>query len=313
MQVTVFGAISFEPSPPTLLHSKGGRRSPAERPKSHVGGHAGAQSICARMLGSSVRLVGGVGDDLLGRLVVRHVASIGVNVDGVRPVGGAHTCNRSRSELLSDGSYGRHVINGNVLLNADWVDQDCLSDTDVLLLGLSTPGGLIESVAGRARKLGVLTVASAGGLRKCGHLPTGCLDWITTEADELDQLCSVWNIFGIDPMDRCKLLARRLCVGIACNLGQEGAMASTPAGKVVATRGKCPPERSEMSGSAFNAAFALSLISTSSLTQALALGQQVASTARYFEAAAQRPGLSAASQFRRGYSVGNGDRQLKAA
>jgi ribokinase len=278
MQVTVFGGLGTE-----ILGALPG--SPlregiavAETWSTGPGGSACRQAHAAARFGCSTKLIGVVGMDAFGAYVLRRMGSLGVDVSGVRAVPVALTSITARFEVPSPGE-GSVRCERAASMSADWVDPWILRGSGVLLLQQDLPAADAAQLALLARQGGCLVVLNASGFnsrRTCDPIPA---DWVTTDARSLQNLCCAWDIFGIDPADKIRLLAARLKCGVACYLGREGALASLKNGEKVAVSGRRRVSVSERAASAFSAVFGVMMRETADPATALRYAASAAEVA----------------------------------
>lgn len=137
----------------TILAAEQGRQ---------VGGKGANQAIAAASLGSTVRLLGAVGDDDEGGAALAHLRACGVDVSGVE-VTQART-GTATIQLTPEGQNAIVVAPGaNALLSAALVSHQlaALKSDDALISQLEIPAERVADGLRRARALGALTILNA--------------------------------------------------------------------------------------------------------------------------------------------------------
>ena len=190
--VTVVGSINLDlvarvqslPRPGETLTAEG---------LSHIPGGKGAnQAVAAARLGAQVRFVGAVGDDDFGRLAVRELEEVGVDLSGLQvvrtPTGIA---------LISVDDEGENQIvvvpGANHALDPEWIE---VGEADALLCQLEIPDPAIEAAAAQIDGLFCLNAAPA---RKVSDGILQRADVIVANSFELDALGSspVGTLFAL--------------------------------------------------------------------------------------------------------------------
>lgn len=276
MRATVFGAVVLEMNARAAAPPQPRRAVHATQLRSAPGGRSGAQAAYLSRMGCKTRLVGALGADPTGELLRLYLESRGVDISAIKVIPGAETGARIRYALPTGELASVEYMGANALLSADLIPDVALQLSDLFVSQLSVPAAELSSAAIRARSSGCLVVVDASGFVPTRLFASGHFDWLSADAPEFAQLCAAWGIYGVDPMDCCRLLAERLGCGVACNLGPEGAIACVPGSQVVAVPGNLPSRDCEPCSAVFGAAFALAMCSSVGTQSALLLAQQAA-------------------------------------
>jgi len=136
------------------------------------GGKSSNQAAAAAVLGSSVRLVGAVGEDAHGSFLLDRAHEAGVDTSGVvqdaeHATGSAMIVVDSAGEntiIVSPGANGGHT--------AASVEQTDVSDADVLCLCLEVPIPAVEAAAEQASSAGCRWCSTSPPMPRC--LPRCC-------------------------------------------------------------------------------------------------------------------------------------------
>ncbi len=138
----------------------GGGKSFAEDYKAAPGGPAAAACIAVAALGHEAMFIGRLGDDQVGKDVVRYLENKNVDVSQVRLIGDQAS---QVSSVIIDYSGERQIINySSSTLDPDpsWIDEKHIDTADFLLTDVRWPEGA-EQALKCARKHGVPSLIDA--------------------------------------------------------------------------------------------------------------------------------------------------------
>lgn len=226
-RVTVVGSLNLDrslyvaalPSPGATVHAREQVLGP--------GGKGANQAVAAARFGAAVRLLGAVGDDDAGRLLLDAVAGAGVDTGGV-----AITDEPTGTALIVVDDHGENQIvvlgGANAGVRIDPTEPpSAVVDTDVLLLQLETP---------LATQLAAAQVTRATVVLNPAPMPPGgqltalleVTDVLVPNRTELTSLLGLHDdVAGGELLERARSLAtpRRTLV---VTLGAQGAAVVTP-------------------------------------------------------------------------------------
>lgn len=129
--------------------------------KQSFGGKGANQAVAAARLGSSVRMIGRVGDDEIGRRYVRHLAQESIIVDHVEPV--THAPTGTATIIVAEGNSTVLVVPG---ANGKLSPQDLetcrawIEGSDILLVQLEIPMETVAKALDIAAPKKVITVVN---------------------------------------------------------------------------------------------------------------------------------------------------------
>ncbi len=139
------------------------------------GGKGANQAVAAARAGAQVTMIGAVGDDAFGAEVRDCLAQAGADVSRLRtvpgPTGSAHIT------VDTAGANTIVVIPGanSSVEDLTTADRDAIAASDILLLQLELPAGVVAAAAAAARQAGVLTVLTPAPVQP---LPSGLLSQV---------------------------------------------------------------------------------------------------------------------------------------
>jgi len=220
--VTVFGSLHYDimvdaPDRPRKGETVAGS---AWFPK--FGGKGGNQAVAAARAGAITRMIGAVGDDDFGRLLVGHLAANGVDTRLVGVRAGAGT-GLSVAIFDATGDYGAVIVSGsNLLLGQVDVDTVDFSATAVLVLQNEVPEEANLAAAGAAKAAGTLVVLNAAPARNLSIELDGLVDILVVNAVEAAMLLGGAPVDTLEEaLQAARDLARRFAAVIV-TAGGEG-------------------------------------------------------------------------------------------
>jgi ribokinase len=245
------------------------------------GGKGANQAVAVGRLGYPVSMVGKVGDDSFGPMLKSALRKAGVDVRAVGTAKGS-----SGVALINIGDDGQNNIvvipgaNGKLLPKDIAQFSAILRKSGMLLTQLEIPLITVETIAVFAHKNKIPLMLDPAPARE---LPKGllqCATWITPNESETRILCGLNANEPVTPAtaERCaNLLLARGPKNVVIKMGSQGAFLATAAG----TRETIPPFAvkavdSTAAGDAFNAGFAVSLLSGAAPVQAARYAAAVA-------------------------------------
>lgn len=165
--VTVFGSLHYDimvdsPDRPRKGETLAGS---AWFPK--CGGKGGNQAVSAAKAGAATTMIGAVGDDDFGRVLLANLDRRGVDRSLVRLVPGVGS-GMSVAIFDADGDYGAVIVSGaNLALGDEDVAaaRDCLASTAILVLQNEVPDAANAAMAVAARAAGARVLLNAAPAR----------------------------------------------------------------------------------------------------------------------------------------------------
>jgi sulfofructose kinase len=139
---------------------EGGGKFFAEAYAAAPGGPAAAASLAVAALGHAARFYGRLGDDAIGRDIVRHLTSRGVDAGGVRLIPGQSS---QVSSVVVDHGGERQIVNfSSARLDPDpaWLPEAAIAEADFLLTDVRWPEGAAAALK-IAAKHGVPSLVDA--------------------------------------------------------------------------------------------------------------------------------------------------------
>ncbi|HUG22503.1 ribokinase [Piscinibacter sp.] len=233
-RLLVFGSINLDLSIPVPRLPAPGETLLGDAALVAPGGKGANQAHAARLQGCEVALVGAVGDDAFGPPALRLLAEAGVDLDGVRRLGGTSTGIASIC-VMPDGDNAIVVSPGaNGLVRADWVPDAALQAAQLVLLQMEVPVEESMQLARRAKRAGCTVVMNLAPAHALNAIDMHALDWLMLNQTELATLCKALALPGTSPHSQASLIAAELGVSVVLTLGSDGALLCTLDGHTVA-------------------------------------------------------------------------------
>lgn len=183
------------------------------------GGKGGNQAVAAARMGVPTAMLGQVGDDAFGPMLVAALRAAGVDTAGIRTLPDAAT-GMSAALLEPDGSYAAVVVSG--ANRSPGAPPDLPADTTLLCLQNEIPDEANLAAAKRAQALGARVILNAAPARPLPEALAARLDVLIVNRVEVSDMTG-----AADPADALAALAARLPAetAILVTLGADGLIA----------------------------------------------------------------------------------------
>ena len=195
------------------------------------GGKGANQALAARRAGATVRLVGAIGDDDIGRAALTELEAGGVDLSGV---GQRHGTTGLAIITVEESGENTIVVSpgANATAKAAQLGDDALAAGDTLLLQMEVPYAEGFAAAERARRAGarvILPIAPFAPLTAADLAP---VTTIVVNQHEAGDLAHHLGLSARGEHAVVNSLARRLDRTVIATLGGDGASAAGPEGLV---------------------------------------------------------------------------------
>ena len=266
--ISVVGSLNMDlmarvtrlPEPGETVLAREFQRSP--------GAKGANQAVAAARAGSTVEMVGRVGDDLYGRDLLESLSSAGVvtrhvRTDAQQPTGLA---------LIAVDEQGQNEIvvvpGANAALTPEDVDAaaDAISASAIVLLQLEIPLPTVSRAVSLARQAGSTIVLNPSPARPLNPAFLECIDLLVLNAREVAQLSGVGP--PIEPAEAARLLVDGGVEAVVVTLGAEGAVIVSSEGETDVPAFPVEPVDTTGAGDAFLGNLAHALESGGSLPEA---------------------------------------------
>lgn len=234
------------------------------------GGKGANQAVAAAKLGADVIMFGCVGDDSIGRAMIKNLEISGVNTKYVRNVSGVST----GTAIITVGENDNTIVvvpGANEYVTKDYVDniKDVLLMSDIVLLQHEIPQETIEYVIRICAENNVRTLLNPAPARQISSDILEIVDYITPNEHEAEIIFGYINADKMMEKYPEKLIITQGQAGVSvCE--KNGKMHRIPARKarVVDTTG---------AGDTLNGAFAVEISKGKKVSEALVFANVAAS------------------------------------
>ena len=245
----------------------------------HTGGKGGNQAFAAARLGGDVTLLGAVGHDDQGRLLLNSLASAGVNVSRVKKAEGVST-GMAWIAVNTEGNNSIIVIPGaNLTVDKAYIDAhlEVFSACDVVVMQMEIPLETVAYVAQKAKELGKTVILDpAPAVPGLGHDLLQYVDIIKPNETELALLLE--DPQAVDHLpEAAQKLKDRGAANVVVTLGGDGAYLLENDGTVRRFEArKIEAVDTTAAGDSFTAAMALKISQGAALHEAIPFAMRVA-------------------------------------
>lgn len=249
-----------------------------ERLKLVPGGKGANQAYAAGKLGGDVQMIGAVGNDTYGQMLMENLKSVGVDTSGIEVLEGVPTGNAFIS-VDKNGENSIIVIQGaNARITSEMIDRhrDLIDACDIVIMQMEIPIPVIEYVKQIAKEKGKIVI----------------LDPAPAQADLTEEFLSGFDIIKPNETELQILTGRKMtsCEEMAegarelldkgigtviITLGGEGALMITKDSCEEFKARKVIPVDTTAAGDSFTAALAIQLGKGISCGEAIAFGNKV--------------------------------------
>ena len=238
------------------------------------GGKGANQAVAAARLGADVRMVGRVGYDAFGPILLENLRSEGIDESGVA----LDTENSSGIAMILIEETGENriiaVYGANMACGAEQVEvaKRVLDGADALMLQLEVPIDVSLETARYARSGGVRVVMDPAPAAELPHDAYSLIDVITPNQTEAESLTGI----AVTGRDSAKLAAEALLergVGVAVvKMGQDGVYYASKSEQGYVPAFEVKVQDTVAAGDAFGAALTVALSEDMGLADAVRFG-----------------------------------------
>ena len=196
------------------------------------GGKGANQAVAAARLGADVRMIGRVGDDVFGPMLIANLEANGVDVSDVMTTPGSSS---GIAVILLDGERQNYIVGiygANTACDAVQVEAAgrVLDGADALLLQMEIPFDVSLAAAQIARRMGVRVILDPAPASAIPFPSYGFFDIVAPNQSEAEALTGV-AVDGIDSAHEAARILRSRGAGTALvKLGEQGVVYASEEG-----------------------------------------------------------------------------------
>ncbi|KKK39083.1 ribokinase [Mesobacillus campisalis] len=237
--------------------------------KTVPGGKGANQAVAASRLGAEVYMVGCVGDDEFGKMILDNFKKNGVRTDYVEPVTHAET--GTAHITLAEGDNSIIVVEGaNKYVTPEYIQKamDVISSADMVLIQQEIPEATVDYVAEFCGEKGIPLLLNPAPARPVSQAVIERAAYITPNETEAGLLFAGENASDAMKKYHNKVFITEGSKGVRFHDGEKEVLVPSYKVEAVDTTG---------AGDTFNAAFAVALSEGRSLRESIQFANRAAS------------------------------------
>ncbi|MEH7249327.1 ribokinase [Neobacillus niacini] len=184
-KITVIGSINMDLVTSTNQIPKVGETVLGHSFHTIPGGKGANQAVAAARLGADVTMIGAVGDDSFGEMLVDHLTNQGISTENIMKV--KDTSTGIASITLSDGDNSIIVVSGannHITPAVIGKNADKILNSDLVLLQLEIPLESVIRAVEIAKKHGILTIVNPAPFQRLPKELVEMVDYLTPNEHE---------------------------------------------------------------------------------------------------------------------------------
>ncbi|HOJ09394.1 MAG TPA: ribokinase [Clostridiales bacterium] len=242
------------------------------------GGKGANQAYAAGKLGASIAMIGAVGRDIYGTILVDNLTSVGVDTTAIARLDNQKT--GSAFIVVNKQGHNRIIVisGANKCISIDIINRhiNMIQESDIIIMQLEIPMDVVIYVAKIAKQMGKLVILDPAPAPE--FLPDELIqnvDILKPNETELARLtgCSIYTIEDI--VSGANKLVNRGVPTVIVTLGERGAVMVNRDGWVHKTVSSVKAVDTTAAGDGFIAALALGLTREMSIDEAIDFGNSV--------------------------------------
>ncbi|WP_079477558.1 ribokinase [Halobacillus salinus] len=261
-KVTVIGSINMDLTVTTKVMPEQGETVLGEQFATYPGGKGANQAVAAARIGSNVRMIGAVGDDVFGKDLLNHLSSEGVETGSIYQLSGMAT---GTATIIVNDHDNRIIVapgaNHGLTPEMVYKQESLIEQSDVLLVQLEIPIETIGAVAVLAEKHEILLIVNPAPYQKLPETFLERASFVTPNETEARMLTAD------DPWVEWKLITTK---------GKEGVSILVNGEQITVQGYPVEPVDTTGAGDTFNGALAAKLSAGTELKEAVAFANAAA-------------------------------------
>lgn len=280
--IVVVGSLNLDTVIEVPLMPKAGETLAGTEVSQVPGGKGANQAYAVGKLLGNVKMIGAVGNDTPGKILVNNLKSVGVDVSGISEIEGG-TTGQAFITVEDSGENSIIIIAGtNADVTQDLIqnNMDAIQEADIIIMQLEIPLETVEYVKDVAVKYGKTVILDPAPA--VAGLPDNFwkgIDYIKPNETELSILVGR-PLKGMEEIrEGARSMLKKGVKNVLVTLGSEGCLFVTEGTEEYYPACKVEAVDTTAAGDSFTAAFALALSRGKSCGEAIRFGQKVSSIA----------------------------------
>ena len=280
--IVVVGRLNLDTVIEVPLMPKAGETLAGTEVSQVPGGKGANQAYAVGKLLGNVKMIGAVGNDTPGKILVNNLKSVGVDVSGISEIEGG-TTGQAFITVEDSGENSIIIIAGtNADVTQDLIqnNMDAIQEADIIIMQLEIPLETVEYVKDVAVKYGKTVILDPAPA--VAGLPDNFwkgIDYIKPNETELSILVGR-PLKGMEEIrEGARSMLKKGVKNVLVTLGSEGCLFVTEGTEEYYPACKVEAVDTTAAGDSFTAAFALALSRGKSCGEAIRFGQKVSSIA----------------------------------
>ena len=189
------------------------------------GGKGANQAYAAAKLGGNVSMIGAVGNDEYGKMLINNLESVGVDTTGIKVL----DCDTGRAFITVDSTGENSIVvvkGANGLVSKELIDEkiDLIDAADIIVMQLEIPLDVVRYVAGIARKKDKVVILDPAPAVDLDDDLLRNIDIIKPNETELERLCGFEINNDEDVVSGALTLIDKGVEKVIVTLGDKGSM-----------------------------------------------------------------------------------------
>ena len=280
--IVVVGSLNLDTVIEVPLMPKAGETLAGTEVSQVPGGKGANQAYAVGKLLGNVKMIGAVGNDTPGKILVNNLKSVGVDVSGISEIEGG-TTGQAFITVEDSGENSIIIIAGtNADVTQDLIqnNMDAIQEADIIIMQLEIPLETVEYVKDVAVKYGKTVILDPAPA--VAGLPDNFwkgIGYIKPNETELSILVGR-PLKGMEEIrEGARSMLKKGVKNVLVTLGSEGCLFVTEGTEEYYPACKVEAVDTTAAGDSFTAAFALALSRGKSCGEAIRFGQKVSSIA----------------------------------
>ncbi len=231
--IIVFGAISMNLSMEVESFPENKSCVLGDNYVSEAGGKAVNQAMAATRSGGKVALVGKIGSDEEGHIIIDNIRKHGVLTSGIGKSEEKQTSSMISIRDKDGNSYSFYVEGANGEIEANQVPDEILKKGNLLMLQMDISMEENTKLIERAANNGCQVMLNLSPYKTVSGGLLKLLDYLVINSSDLDMLSEAAGGEGkLDPLEVAKTLSKEGNLDCIITMGKEGALCVTKKGEI---------------------------------------------------------------------------------